>query len=224
MVRISFAILVFSLFFSTGFGQIIKVADSIVFSGIVINTLTDEGLADVHCRYGKTGGCVSDADGFFRLSTQRGDSVVFTYVGFKPCVVVIPDSLYDREYVLGVFMSPDTLLLSEALIIRRKQEGWRQDMIHLRNNMSGILRQAFAPVKEMDASQNQRMMIDNYARSIEMKGHVDVRLGVGTQTLDAWRLSKLRKKLDAKKERLNPEELDVLKKLYYLEKRKKRDD
>ncbi|MDE6450847.1 MAG: carboxypeptidase-like regulatory domain-containing protein [Odoribacter sp.] len=224
MVRINFTILIFSLFFSTGFGQIITVSDSVVFSGIVINTLTDEGLADVHCRYAKTKGCVSDENGFFRLSVQRGDSVVFTYVGFRPCVVVIPDSLYEREYVLGVFMSPDTLLLSEALILRRRQDVWQQNMVHLRNNMSGILQQAFAPVKEMDAAQNQRMMVDNYARSIEMKGHVDVRFGVGTQALDVWQLSKVRKKLNGRIEWRNPEEVDMLKKIYYLEKRKKIDD
>ena len=223
MVKISLVVFGLFLFFLSGQGQVITVADSIVFSGIVINASTNEGLADVHCRHGK-GGCVSDAEGFFRLTTRRGDTVAFTYVGFRPCVVVVPDSLYERDYILGVFMSPDTLLLPEAVIVRREQDAWRRDMLALRNNMSGILQQAFAPVKEMDAGMNQRMMIDNYARSIEMKGHVDARFGVGTQSLDAVRLLKLRKKLDGKKEWLNLEEVDMLKKIYYMEKSKKMDN
>lgn len=223
MVKISLVVLVLFLFFLPGHGQVITASDSIVFSGVVIDASTSEGLADVHCRYGK-GGCVSDAEGFFRLSTRRGDSVTFTYVGFQSCVVVVPDSLYEREYILGVFMSPDTLLLPEAVIVRRGQDAWRQNMIALRNNMSGILQQAFAPTKDMDAGMNQRMMLDNYARSIEMKGLVDVRFGVGTQSLDAVRLLKLRKKLEGRKEWLNPEEVDMLKKIYYIEKREKPDN
>ncbi len=223
MVKISLVVLGLFLFVLSGRGQVITASDSIVFSGIVINTSTNEGLADVHCRYGE-GGCVADAEGFFRLGMRRGDSVTFTHVGFRSCVVVVPDSLYEREYILGVFMSPDTLLLPEVVIVRRGQDAWRQNMIALRNNMSGILQQAFAPVKEMDARMNQRMMLDNYARSIEMKGHVDARFGVGTQSLDAARLLKLRKKLGEKKEWLNPEEVDVLKKIYYIEKRKKADN
>ena len=95
-------------------------------------------------------------------------------------------------------------------------------MINLRNNMSGILNQAFAPVKNMDAVQNQQMMINQQARAIEMKGHVDVSFGVGTQSLDVWRLQKLRKRLDEKANWLNPDEIGLLKKLYYLEKKKKK--
>ncbi len=224
MVKISFIILICSVFFSAAFGQIITVSDSVTFSGIVIDGRTNEGLSDVHCRYGRTRGVVSDEQGRFRLRTQRGDSVVFTYVGFKPCVVVIPDSLYEHEYILGVFMTPDTLLLSEAFILRRGHDAWRQNMINLRNNMSGILNQAFAPVKNMDAVQNQQMMINQQARAIEMKGHVDVSVGVGTQSLDVWRLQKLRKRLDEKANWLNPDEIGLLKKLYYLEKKKKPDN
>lgn len=224
MVKTSFIIFILSFFYFTGFGQIITASDSITFSGIVINTSTNEGLADVHCRYGQTKGVVSDSAGFFRLKTHRGDSVLFTYVGYKPCRVVIPDSLYERDYILGVFMTPDTLLLSEALIIRRGQNSWWQNRVNLRNNMAGILQQAMAPVDHMDADMNQRMMINEYARSIEMKGHVDVGFGVGTQSLDAFRLSRLREKLRGKNNRLNPDEINLLKKLYYLEKRKKADN
>ena len=47
MVKISFIILICSVFFSAAFGQIITVSDSVTFSGIVIDGRTNEGLSDV---------------------------------------------------------------------------------------------------------------------------------------------------------------------------------
>lgn len=224
MVKIDF-IVFFLLFFSFhGSAQVITVPDSMIFSGVVIHRETNEVLPDVHCRYGATRGTVSDAEGCFRLKVHRGDSIVFTSVGFQPFTVIVPDTLYEREYLLGVFMTPDTLLLPEVLILRRWRDSWYQHWNHLQNSMAGILRQAYAPVKEMDAEQNHRRVIDEYARKVEMKGHVDVGFGVGTQSLDAFRLWRMRKKLKEKKNGVSPDEIDLLKKVYNLEKTKKKDN
>lgn len=221
MVKINFIIFILLFFLSNVYGQVIAVSDSVVFSGVVINAQTSETMSNVTCRYGLNKGTVSDIDGYFKINTQRGDSVVFTFVGFKPCEVVIPDTLFEHEYMIGVFMSPDTLQLSEVLIIRRWGETRRQNLINARNNMLGILKQAYAPTKNMDADMNQRMIINEYARSVEMKGHVDVRAGVGTQSIDAYKRLRMMKRVREQKEWLNPGEVDLLKKLYYLEKKKK---
>ena len=202
-------------------GQVISRPDSIVFSGVVVNQQTDEGLSEVHCRFGREKVAVSAFDGSFRLKVRQGDTVVFTHVGFKPYCIVIPDTLFQKEYLLGIFMSPDTTELAEVVIIQKYQNAWRRDMIYLQNSMSGILRQAIAPVKEMDADMNQRRMINEYARSVEMKGHVDVGFGIGTQSVDVYRLLKLRERLDARKSWLNPEEIEMLRKVYYIEKNRK---
>lgn len=221
IIEISLVVFLCLLLESVCCAQIILKSDSIVFSGVVVNVQTNENLPNVHCRYGKSQGILSDTEGAFRLVTQRGDSVVFSYVGFKPCVIVIPDTLYESEYLLGVFMTPDTLLLPEVLIIGKRRESWRRDRIALQNNMSGILSKALTPVAEMDADMNQRMMLNEYARAVEMKGHVDVGFGVGTQSIDAYRLLRLRERLNKKKSWLNPEEIDLLKKIYYSEKNRK---
>ena len=71
---------------------------------------------------------------------------------------------------------------------------------------------------------NQKMSINEHARSIEMKGMVDVKAGIGTESLEAYKWLKLQKRLKEKKEWLRPEEIDLLKKLFYLEKRKKKDN
>lgn len=224
MVRISRILFLVLLWCGNLQGQVRPVPDSIVFSGIVINQVSSLPLSDVTCRYGSKWGTISDETGRFCIQTVRGDTIRFTHVGFKPYVVVIPDSLLEREYMLGVFMSPDTLHLTEALILKRWKPSSRENWVNARNNMSGILRQAYAPVDEMDAGMNQRMMIEDYARSIEMKGHVDVKAGVGTQSLDAYRLLRMQKRLKEDKVWLNYGEIDLLKKLYYIKKKENADN
>lgn len=224
MVKINFTILTLLFLVSGLHAQMLSVPDSVLFSGVVINTQTSETLPNVTCRYGHGKGTLSDTEGCFRIWTRRGDTVLFTYVGFKPCTVVIPDTLFEKEYMVGVFMSPDTLQLSEVLIMRRWGATRQQNLINAQNNMRGILKQAYSPVQNMDADMNQRMMINEYARSVEMKGHVDVRAGVGTQSIEAYKMLRMQKRVKEKKEWLNPGEIDLLKKLYYLEKKEKQDN
>ncbi len=201
--------------------QVFLTVDTILFSGVVLDNGTVGPLSDVTCRLKEGKGTVSDKNGYFRIHLQRGDSVWFSHIGYRSCLVVIPDSLSAKEYMMGVFMSPDTLQLSEVLIIRRFWENRKQYMTNAYNNMKGVLRQAYNPNRSMDADMNQKMMIDEYARSVEMRGHVDVRLGVGTHSLDAFRWLRLQKKRLNNQDILNTKEVDLLKKIYYLEKRKK---
>lgn len=202
-------------------GQVLERPDTLLFSGVVMDADSSRPLSDVVCRYGGLRGTLSDEDGCFRIRTVRGDSVLFTYVGYRPCVVVVPDSLRDGEYIIGIFMSRDTLLLSEAVVVRRWGAVRRQNLVNARNNMAGILRQAYSSTPEMDAGMNQRMIINEYARSVEMKGHVDVRLGVGTESLEAYNRLRWSKRVGEKREWLDYGEIDLLKKLYYTEKREK---
>lgn len=223
MVRISF--IIFTLFFCSGvdsFAQRVILPDSLLFSGVVINMEDGAPLSDVTCRYGGKG-ILSDMEGRFHITVMRGDTVIFTHVGFKPCMMVIPDTLTEREYMAGVFMGPDTLQLSEVLVVKRWGEEKRQQLLNARNNMTGILKQAYAPVREMDAKMNQQRMINEYARSVEMKGHVDVKAGIGTESLVAYRRLKVWKRIREEREWLNPGEIDLLKKLYYSKKKENPD-
>ena len=219
MVKIKFIILWICLWAGGVSAQRVFVADTITFSGIIINAETDQPMSDVTCHHGNRG-TLSNSDGLFTIRVRRQDTVSFTYVGFKPYVVVVPDSLTDKEYMLGIFMTPDTLMLSEAIIVRRFGEERRQKLMYARNNMAGVMKQAYAPVKEMDADMNQRMMVNQYARSVEMRGQVDVGLAVGTQSISAYKQLRFQKKIKDQEIWLDPGEVDLLKKIYYIEKRK----
>lgn len=222
MGRISLFLFLFTLWGAGLYAQSPVGVDSVFFSGVVLDASNVRPLESVTCRYGNLG-TLTNSKGQFIIRVSQGDTITFTYVGFKPYCLVIPDSLRDPEYIMGVFMSPDTVRLSEVLILRRFIDTKRQQLISLKNNMSGVLSRAYAPVEEMDAEMNQRMNIDQFARTIEMKGHVDVGLGVGTQSVDALNLLRLRKKMNEKDRIwLNYEEIDLLRNLYYLEKRENR--
>lgn len=223
MVKIRFIILWICCWAGGVSAQRVYISDTITFSGIIINAETDQPMSDVTCRHGNRG-TLSNSNGLFTIRVARLDTVQFTYVGFKPYTVVVADSLTDKEYMLGIFMTPDTVMLSEAIIVRRFGEEHRQQLINARNNMAGVMKQAYAPVKEMDADMNQRMMVNQYARSVEMRGHVDVGLAVGTQSITAYKKLRFQKKMKDQNIWLNPGEVDLLKKIYYIEKKKNKNN
>lgn len=54
----------------------------------------------------------TDQNGFFSLSAMRGDTIVFTRLGFKPNIVVLTDNSWDER----IFMSEMTRVLDEVTI------------------------------------------------------------------------------------------------------------
>lgn len=168
-----------------------------------------------------------DKQGRFSLSVQVGDTLRFSHIGYAPIEVVISDSLRENDFLLGIFMVRDTVLLSEVLILPRfLVEGYQSNafLLNAQNNLNQAIHAAAKPVKVMDQEMNRRMMIDDFARKVEMKGMVDVKLGVGTQSLAAFRgLMRTRRQAEKGKV-INVEEIDLLKKIFYIEKREKSDN
>lgn len=58
------------------------------------------------------------------------------------------------------------------------------------------------------------MVIDDFARKVEMKGMVDVKLGVGTQSLAAFRGLMWTRRQAEKGKVINVEEIDLLRKFF----------
>ena len=152
-----------------------------------------------------------------------GDTLRFSHVGYVPVEMVVADSLEREDYLLGVFMSRDTVMLSEVLVVPRFLEREVRLNPFLQNayqNLNRALRAASRPVEKMDSEMNQRMQIEEFARRVEMKGMVDVRFGVGLYSFQAL------KALKASRERgrgglATPRELDLLKRVFNAEKKGK---
>lgn len=84
-------------------------------SGVVIaeNTLEPAPYTTV---YDKTQGrgVISDYYGFFSMVTMPGDTLYFSYYGYKTSSFIVPDTLTDNRYSIIHMLESDTLELPEV--------------------------------------------------------------------------------------------------------------
>ena len=92
----------------------------IQFSGIVV---TQDSIGDVmplpYTTVGIKGssrGTYSEIDGFFSIAAERGDTLIFSRIGFQTTEHTVPDSLESNFYSWYQVMSEDEILLPEAVI------------------------------------------------------------------------------------------------------------
>ncbi len=204
----------FCLVFFTWSVQAQKVVEEGVrFSGVVINVETTLPIPTVNCW--KKGGEVTTSDqlGRFAINTGVGDTIHFTHVGFEPYEVVVPDTLTTGEYILAVFMTSDTVRLPEVVVVKRFRAQAREYQMNAKNNMAGVVQDAFTPTLDMTPEQNQKRILSEFAASTN-KGHVDVKLGVGLESWRAYQSLKRSKRMREKPELLHREEIDLIKMIY----------
>lgn len=110
------------LLLSTVFGfegnaQTSKNDSLIQFSGVLLtrDSLNAVPFATVMIK-GSNRGTISDYFGYFSFVAEKGDTIQFTYIGFKDAYFTIPDSLDRKNYSLIQMMDTDTVLLQEAVI------------------------------------------------------------------------------------------------------------
>lgn len=106
----------FSLCVATLYGQR-NDNDLIQFSGVVI---TGDSLSPVpftNVLIEQTGrGTMTDYYGYFSFVAQKGDSILFSAVGYRRTRFVIPDSLKGDKYSLIQIMTTDTVELKETVV------------------------------------------------------------------------------------------------------------
>lgn len=89
----------------------------IQFSGLVLTADSLMALPYVNIYIpGTTRGTVSDLNGFFSFVAHKGDTVTFSFLGYKTSKFVIPDTLKGFKYSLVKLMTSDTFYLDEAVI------------------------------------------------------------------------------------------------------------
>ena len=64
----------------------------------------------------KNTGTMTNKDGFFSFVAMPSDTIIFTVIGFRKEMLVIPDSLREKEYLARVEMKRDTTLLKEVTL------------------------------------------------------------------------------------------------------------
>lgn len=218
MKKIS-SLLFFVFILNASYAQMQPQAEEVRFSGIVFDSGTTRPLANVNCR---RGGMLTTTDltGRFAMNTAAGDTIYFTHIGYRPYEVVVPDSLPGDEYILAVFVTSDTVHLPEVVVRRRYGEQTRQYRMNAKNNMAGLERDAFSPQLEWTPEQNQKRVLDDFAASTN-KGHVDVKLGVGLESLRVYQQLRRARKFQNEPESLRQEEVDLLKMIFSVDRKEK---
>ena len=89
----------------------------IQFSGVVVDS---EDLLQVPFTSimvaNTTRGTISDYSGYFSFVARENDTIVFSYIGYKPISYVIPDTLSNPRYSIIQMMHKDTIRLQEIEI------------------------------------------------------------------------------------------------------------
>lgn len=109
-------LILFSVFISAlAFSQ--QDEDLIQFSGVVItgDSLSPVPFTNVLIEQSNRG-TMTDYYGYFSFVAQKGDSVLFSAVGFQKSRFVIPDSLESNKYSLIQIMVQDTIELQPAVV------------------------------------------------------------------------------------------------------------
>ena len=91
----------------------------ILFHGIVMDAETQTPVPNTDYVINRIPGGASDANGKFSFYVNRGDTVTFTSMGYHSTTLNISDTLRGREYVAGVFLNTDTIVIGEVIIVPR---------------------------------------------------------------------------------------------------------
>lgn len=101
--------------------QLISQNDSLVqLSGLVLDGTTEELLpipyTNVYIKDASGRGDYSDFKGYFTLVAKKGETVVFSTIGYRTVEYVVPDSLEDNRYSIVQLMTQDTFNLPETVV------------------------------------------------------------------------------------------------------------
>jgi hypothetical protein len=146
-------------------------------SGVVISSDSTSGpIPGVHVYVPKAGrGTSSNRTGFFSMPVLVGDSVVISAVGFVRQSMVVPN--YHSDFMTVVVeMVEDVTYLKEVTIMPfPTEEVFKQAVLALNipfdngidpRNLNAELMQLMLKTTPMDANQNYRYYMDQYAGSV----------------------------------------------------------
>jgi len=191
---------IISILITTGItlnAQYKTAVDSIRFSGMIFDK--DSLTVLPYAKYALDEKVFTANDnGEFYLWAKQGDIIKFSYVGYKDTYIQVHDTLDDNNYIVGVFLSKDTIQLSEVIVIPRYRQLLLDAMYsplkvdpayqNALRNVRQAKNQALSSTgfdKPMTAEQNQDMVIRENTMRTVYKTQVppDMIFGINTSTL-----------------------------------------
>lgn len=178
------------------------------FSGVVLSrdSLKPVSFAHIIDKTARTGG-IADYYGFFSFATKPGDTIVFSSIGYKKGVYIIPDTLVENKYSLIQLLSQDTVMLAETVIYPwPTKEQFKYAFLHIdipdddleraKNNLSLQEMKTRMENMPMDGSMNYKNYINNYTSKLYYIGQLPPNNLLNplawAQFIEAWRSGKFK--------------------------------
>ncbi|MBK3517637.1 peptidase associated/transthyretin-like domain-containing protein [Carboxylicivirga marina] len=172
----------------------------------------------------------SDEKGQFSFWAQQGEVVRFSHMGFKDTYIQVDDSLKHKNYMLGVFLTRDTFLISEVIVMPRYENIALQaktmplvitpEQAYATNNIRSSTHQALTqtPIR-MDAEMNHRMVLQERTWSTVYKTQIPPgkTIGVSSENMAQMRLfipQNEQRIQEITLQPLNRNELDLILRIY----------
>ena len=182
------------------------------FSGAVVTSDSLRPVSFTHIIDKKTGfGTISDYYGYFSFVAEVGDTIIFSAIGFKKGLFVIPDTMHSNRYTMFQVMTADTVYLSETVIYPwPTQEQFREAFLNLelpeinddiaiaRRNMERYELAVRAEAMPMDGSMNYQNYIDQTVGKLYYAGQTQpislLNPFAWGQFIQAWKDGKFKRK------------------------------
>lgn len=105
----------------------------VTFSGMIMDSQTKEPLPGAYITIPKAGrGTLSDGKGYFVLAVFPGDTIMFSYLGFKKQYHVIPKKT-ELDYSVFVELQVDSKMLKEVKVYPfRSEEEFKQALVEMK--------------------------------------------------------------------------------------------
>lgn len=181
-------------------------ADTIYFSGAIMDQAKLKVIPSAKFRVNSRFAGLSDLKGKFSLWANKGDTITYSHVGYKDISILVSDSLVDNNYLFGVFMSKDTVLLQEVLVVPRfasLDEEMRNSKVNTSeyvravNNVNSATHYALTQRpqdRKMDAADNTKLTINNYTAKNTNRTFISETQMLGISTNTTLRIVKNKKR------------------------------
>jgi hypothetical protein len=119
--------------------------DLILFHTIILDADTQQPLTGAHFLSSSGVAGATDNRGMVSFFALHHDTITFTSVGYKDFLLVIGDTLLAKEYVAGIFLISDTLMIPSVIVVPRlgniraeimsSKPAVNDDMVNASNNL-----------------------------------------------------------------------------------------
>lgn len=188
----------------------IKSQELVQFSGVVVNhdSLTPTPFVNVLIK-NTYRGTITDFYGFFSFVAQKGDTIKFSCLGYKPAFYVIPDTLKERNYSIIQVLFSDTINLDEVYIYPwPTREEFKDAFMHLKVPSNDYQRALYnldrqrlldrMNVTAMDGNMNYQYQMQQYQTKIYHNGQMPpmniLNPLAWAQFIEAWKRGDFKKK------------------------------